>query len=342
MNFIQQSAPYAHAPTHVSQIMRQVLYALLPAISIYVWFFGWGIVINLFIASLTAITVESLMLWLRGYPLRLFLNDSSALVMAWLLAFALPPFTIWWMTILGVAFGLIFAKHIYGGLGNNPFNPAMVGYALLLISFPADMSRWPSVNALLEHYPTFTDSLSLSFYGQSLSGFTVDAITGATPLDTMRIGLGQLRSVTEVKDNPLFGIFGAKGWEWISLTVLLGGCWLLYRKIISWHIPVGVLAGLFTLASLFYFINPNHYPSPLFHLFSGATMLCAFFIATDPVTAATSDKGRLIYGICIGCLIYIIRTWGGYPDGVAFAVLLMNMAVPALDYVTQPRVFGEK
>ncbi|ALG66541.1 electron transport complex subunit RsxD [Beggiatoa leptomitoformis] len=342
MAFILQSAPYVHAPTSVAQVMRYVLYALLPAISVYVWFFGWGVVVNILIASLTALWVESLMLWLRACPLRPFLQDNSALVMAWLLAFALPPFTVWWMTVLGVAFGLIFAKHVYGGLGNNPFNPAMVGYALLLISFPADMSRWPSVYALTEHYPTLADSFSIIFYGQSISGFTVDAITGATPLDSMRIGLGQLHPVSEVKNNPLFGLFGAKGWEWVSFSVLLGGCWLMYKKIIGWQISLGVLGGLFTLASVFFFISPEHYPSPLFHLFSGASMLCAFFIATDPVSAATSNQGRFIYGVGIGCLIYIIRTWGGYPDGVAFAVLLMNMTVPALDYLTRPTVFGEK
>lgn len=336
------NAPYMHTQQTVSQMMRQVLYALLPAILLYVWFFGWGVVINIVIASTVALGAEAWMLWLRAKPIRATLQDNSALVMAWLFALSIPPFLPWWMTLIGASFGIIFAKQLYGGLGYNNFNPAMVGYAVLLISFPVDMTHWPALSELSGHPLSFWDSLSIIFTGQPVGASSIDALSGATPLDTMKTALRQYRTVHEIKAHPLFGDFGARGWEWMGNAFFLGGCWLIYKRVISWHIPVAVLGSLFSMAAIFFLIDPDRYPSPLFHLFSGAAMLCAFFIATDPVSAATSSKGRLIFGAGIGILIYIIRTWGGYPDGVAFAVLLMNLAAPTLDYFTKPRLFGQR
>lgn len=340
MDFNTSVSPHVHSERTVSNLMRQVLYALIPGIILYVYLFGWGIVINLMLTSVTALSCEALILQMRERPLRPFLTDGSVLVTAWLLALAIPPLLPWWMTVIGTAFAVIFAKHLYGGLGFNPFNPAMVGYVVLLISFPFQMTQWPALPLLSGYYPNFLDSFSIIFTGHPWHNISIDALSGATSLDTMKTQLKHFHTVHEIKQNPLFGDFGAKGWEWVDNAFFLGGCWLLYKRVISWHIPVTVLMSLFLIASFFFLIDPDTHPSPLFHIFSGATMLAAFFIATDPVTAATSNKGRLIYGIGIGVLIYIIRTWGGYPDGVAFAVLLMNMAVPMIDYYTKPRVFG--
>ena len=340
MQFRTSPAPFTHQGTSVPEVMRQVLYALIPGIAVYVYFFGWGIVVNILLCSVTALSCEALMLWLRHRPLRPFLTDNSALVTAWLLASALPPFAPWWISVLGTAFGIIFAKHLYGGLGYNPFNPAVAGYAMLLISFPFEMTQWAALASISGHFPGILDSLSITFTGQPTGGLTLDALSGATPLDTMKTELTQFHTVEEIKRNPLFGTFGAKGWEWIGGAFFLGGCWLIYKRVITWHIPVAVLGSLFLVSGFFALFDADLYPSPLFHILSGASIIGAFFIATDPVSAATSNKGRLFYGAGIGILIYLIRTWGGYPDSMAFAVLLMNMAAPTIDYYTQPRVFG--
>jgi electron transport complex protein RnfD len=239
-------------------------------------------------------------------------------------------------------FAIVFAKHLYGGLGQNPFNPAMAGYIVLLISFPAHLTHWlPAAGVELEGLrPGLGASLQYVLTGGFPDALSWDVVGGATPLDDVRTQLGQMRTVPEIRSSPIYGDFGARGWEWVNNFIALGGIWLLYRKVIRWHIPVAVLAGILVPATLFYLFNPGTHPSPAFQLFSGATLLGAFFIATDPVSAATSDRGRLIYGAGIGLLTWIIRTWGGYPDGVAFAVLLMNMAVPAIDHFTVPRAYG--
>jgi electron transport complex protein RnfD len=165
----------------------------------------------------------------------------------------------------------------------------------------------------------------------------------ATPLDNLKTGVGLGETVSAVKAaNPLvFSRLSGVGWDWVNMAFLFGGLWLVYKRVAAWQIPAGFLAALALMATVFWLVDNERFASPLFHLFSGAAMLGAFFIATDPVSAATTPRGRLIYGAGIGVLTYVIRTWGGYPDGVAFAVLLMNMAVPTIDYYTQPRVFGE-
>jgi electron transport complex protein RnfD len=212
----------------------------------------------------------------------------------------------------------------------------MAGYVVLLISFPRELSLWPATGRVLD----LQDTLLLVFSGSLPDTLTLDAITMATPLDLVKTRLGLSETLTEIYGSGAFGSFAGAGWEWINLGFLLGGLWLLQQKIIKWQIPAGMLAGLFLTALLFYAWNSDIYASPLFHVFSGAAMLGAFFIATDPVSASTTPRGRLYYGLGIGVLTYVIRTWGGYPDGVAFAVLLMNMAAPTIDYYTRPRVFG--
>lgn len=335
MFFRQTSSPHITAGSDVSRVMLHVILALVPGIFASLFIFGWGVVINLLIASVTALVCEASILRIRRRPVMLFLRDNSALVTAILLALALPPLAPWWLTVVATAFAIIIAKHLYGGIGYNPFNPAMVGYVVALISFPAQMTSWPAPFSKTQS--GLMDSLQIQFNGAPL-----DAITAATPLDTIKTQLGQNLTLPEIIQGNTFGVFAGTGWEWIGLAFLLGGCWLLYRGVIQWQIPVALLGSLSLLALLFHGLDPDIYATPLLHLFSGGAMLGAFFIATDPVTAAASDRGRLIYGAGIGILSYIIRTWGGYPDGIAFAVLLMNMAVPTIDYYTRPKVFGER
>jgi len=339
MRLIQASSPHIHTDNNVSLVMRKVLYALLPGIVLYVFFFGWGIAFHLLLASITALAVEALMLWLRQRPIKPFLSDHSAIVTAWLLILAIPPLAPWWITVLGVGFALIFAKHLYGGLGYNPFNPAMVGYAMLMISFPAEMTRWP-LPPELGGYLGFYDSLHILLELPLGSGKTIDAYSGATLLDSVKISLSQAYQLGEALNTPMQGYLGGRLWEFISIMYLLGGIYLIYVRVIDWQIPVAMLGALAFVSSFFFAVDSDTYASPIFHLFSGATMLGAFFIATDPVSAATSRKGKLIYASGIGVLIYVIRTWGNYPDGVAFAVLLMNMSAPMIDYYTKPKIFG--
>jgi electron transport complex protein RnfD len=170
----------------------------------------------------------------------------------------------------------------------------------------------------------------------------VDGLTGATPLDVLRTQMGLGLSVAEIRNSPVFGLVSGHGWEWAALGFLLGGLWLVYSRAADWRIPAGMLGGLATISTVFYLINPQQYAPPWFHLWSGAAIFGAFFIATDPVTASATPRGRLIYGAGIGVLVYIIRAFGGYPDGVAFSVLLMNIAAPTIDLYTQPQVFGAR
>ncbi len=342
MSAVLPSSPHVHGPNAVSKVMHQVSLALIPALIAYTWLFGWGVVLNVLIAATVALASEALVLKLRDHPVMATLADGSALVTALLLAIALPPLAPWWLTTLGVAFAIILAKQLYGGLGYNPFNPAMIGYVVLLISFPLEMTSWLAPGELREGALSFAGAVSYVFTG-NLPGMTgLDSLTMATPLDTMKTQLGLELTLNEITASSVFGELGGTGWEVVNGLILLGGLFLLFRRIISWHVPVAMLSSLFLASGLFHLINPDHYAGPLFHLFSGGAMLGAFFIATDPVSGATSDKGRLWFGAGVGLLTFIIRTWGGYPDGVAFSVLLMNMAAPTIDYYTQPRVFGHK
>lgn len=339
MALISASSPHVRRSGGTGAFMRQVIYATIPGAVVLFYFFGWGIVINLVVAVITALVSESLILLLRKRSLAFFLGDYSAILTAVLLALAVPPSVPWWLLVVGTGFAIIFGKQLYGGLGSNPFNPAMLGYVLLLISFPVQMTAWLLPAGIAEHHMTFTQSLMMAFDPGQLA-LPVDGYTMATPLDTFKTYAGnepQLLSMS-VLQGQLAGV----GWEWVNAGFLLGGLYLMVRRIISWHVPVTVLLGLAVPAAIFHFIDPLKYASAHFYLFSGATMLGAFFIATDPVTGATSFKGRLIFGALVGFLSFVIRAWGGYPDGIAFAVLLMNLAAPTLDYYTQPRTYGHQ
>jgi electron transport complex protein RnfD len=336
MEFKTYSSPHLPVSDSVAVMMQRVLLALLPGIICAFWIFGWGIIFNILLAGISALTAEAVILRLRNRPAFTTLLDGSALVTAVLLALALPPLAPWWIPVIGSLFAIVIAKQLYGGLGYNPFNPAMAGYVVLLISFPLELTLWSAPGAHLN----FLDTLALVFTGNLPAGQSLDAITLATPMDSIKTRLGLSETLSEIHGSPLFGHFAGAGWEWINLWFLLGGLWLLQMKVIQWQIPAGMLGGMATIAFVFYAINPDSYSTPLFQLFSGAAMLGAFFIATDPVSACTTPRGRIYYGIGIGLLTYIIRTWGGYPDGVAFAVLLMNLAAPTIDHYTRPRVFG--
>jgi len=333
------SSPYIQNNENISRMMLAVIYALIPGTLVYIHFFGWGVLINITIAILTALVCEVTILKIRNRPVKPFIYDGTAVLTAILLALALPTLTPWWIAATGAGFAIIIAKHLYGGMGYNPFNPAMVGYAMLLIAFPKEMTTWIPAET---HGLTILDNIRYSLFEVFPTGKTYDALTMATPLDTIKTQLSLGFTLDEIHSSKstLFGNIAGYGWEWINIMFLIGGLILIAIKVISWHIPVAVLGALAFMSMLFHFADASSYAPVSFHLFGGAAMLGAFFIATDPVTAAASTKGRLIYGAGIGILIYVIRTWGGYPDAIAFSVLLMNMAVPMIDYYTKPAVFG--
>jgi electron transport complex protein RnfD len=342
MTFATAPAPHVVAHDGVGRVMRIVLYALLPTVVLHVVFFGVGLLVQILLGSITALAAEALALRLRRKPIEPFLKDGSAIVTATLLALCLPPLAPWWLIVSGTAFAVLLAKHLYGGLGANPFNPAMVGYAVLLVSFPVQLLQWLPPSCMdVEHVKlTIGETLQTILTGSLPSRLTWDAVTSPTPLDALRTNLKMGMTMAEAQAAPIFGTLGGRGWEWINLATLAGGIALLALRIIRWHIPVAMLSAIVVCASLMYMIDPGAYAGPIFHLTSGASLLGAFFIATDPISAATSDRGRLIYGAGIGVLTYVIRTWGGYPDGVAFAVLLMNLSVPLIDRYTIPRIYG--
>lgn len=340
MSFIRVTSPHARSPNTTGGVMQQVLLATVPGAMALLYFFGVGVLLNLVLACASAVLFEAAVLKLRKRPIAFYLKDYSALVTAVLLALALPPYCPWWVVVTGTFFAIVVAKHLYGGLGYNPFNPAMVGYVVLLISFPLEMTQWAAPAGAL------ADGQSLVGLGDALRkvllGANIDAYTAATPLDVVKQNAG--RTLNDLYQNEAIltsGVIAGRGWEWVNLAFLAGGAYLLYKKIFTWHAPIAALATLGLLAALFYDSGSSGSAgSPLFHWFSGATMLGAFFIVTDPVTSAVSTKGRLIYGAGIGILIFVIRVWGNYPDAVAFAVLLMNFAAPFIDFYTVPRTFG--
>jgi electron transport complex protein RnfD len=340
MQFKTVTSPHSSTDNNVAKVMRHVVVAVLPGTLALCWFFGVGVITNIIIAVTTAWISEAAILLLRKRPVISTLKDNSALLSAWLLAIALPPIAPWWLVAIGTAFAIIFAKQLYGGLGYNPFNPAMVGYVVLLVSFPVEMTQWLSPRALSSETLSIRQIIDIQLFGQLPVGGW-DAISGATPLDKIKTELASQKTISEIMQAPLFAVIAGKGWLWVNLYFLLGGIFLIRKRIITWHTPASMLTALFIISSLFYLVDSERHASPLLHLFSGAAMLGAFFIATDPVSSCTSNKGKLFYGAGIGLITYIIRSWAGYPDGVAFAVLFMNLAAPFIDYYCKPRVFGQ-
>ncbi len=339
-------SPFISKPDTVSQIMLKVLLALLPGIALYVWYFGPAILVSIALASVTALGTEALMLKLRNRPVVPFLKDNSALLTGWLLALSIPPLAPWWLVVVGTAFCIAVAKHLYGGLGNNLFNPAMVGFAVLIVSFPAQMTHWLTPHGLVQVEFSFIDQLRYMFMGVLPPKVTLDAITMATPLDTLKthllMGGDMSGDINAIMKLPIYGRLAGRGSEMVSLGFLLGGLYLLASRIISWHIPVAYLGTLLVTAGIFHLVDPAHYVAPLFHWFSGAAMIGAFFILTDPVSSPTTNKGKLLFAAMAGVITYLIRVYGSFPDGTAFATLLMNICVPLIVLYTQPKVFGKK
>lgn len=341
-----RTSPHVIKPTPLQVVMLKVAAALLPGIAAYVWVFGAGILLQLLLATLAALATEAACLKLRDYPIKPFITDGSAIVTAWLLALSLPPLSPWWMIVLATIIAIGLAKHLYGGLGQNPFNPAMVGFAVMIVSFPAQMSRWNAPLSLPNVDLTAWQQFGYILGGFLPDGLAFDTLASATPLDTVKTALMQSHSMGEIFSGAIFQA-GAMSWlpsemAVIAMAYLLGGLFLLQQRIIQWQLPTAFLAVLLGMSGLFHLINPAQFTSPAFHLLSGAAMLGAFFIVTDPVTAPTTPRGRLIYAALIGLLTWLIRSFGAYPDGVAFAVLIMNIAAPFIDQYTQPAVFGRK
>ncbi len=342
MNPPLSASPHAHAPVSIGRIMALVMLALLPATLFGLYQFGWP-AIFLFVVTVGAtVGFEALALVAAGMPLRARLMDGSALLTGWLLAMTLPPWAPWWIGVVGGALAVLLGKQVFGGIGQNLFNPAMVARVALLISFPLEMTRWVMPSPMFSGAaPGFLEGLAITFGGQ-----TYDALTGASILGHLSTELGQgvaldaaLSSVFDPFSALLGAVPGSLG-ETSALLLAAGGAWLVYKGVSGWEIPVAVLGTIALLATAMHLIDPAQYAPAQFHMLTGATVLAAFFIATDPVTSPVSRQGQLLFGAGVGALIYLIRTWGGYPEGAAFAVLLMNAATPMIDHYLKPRIYG--
>ncbi len=337
------AGPYAHEKTSVRRTMLLVVCALLPATLFGLYQFGWPAIFLFVITLVTALLAEAVALQLAGRPVMPYLTDGSALLTGWLLAMALPPWAPWWIGVVGGLLAIVVGKQVFGGIGQNLFNPAMVARVALLISFPLEMTLFnPPLPLLSAEAPGFMDSLAITF-GSSTH---LDAVSSATPMGHLKTELGRGLGLDEVAAGvaPLWQMAigstaGSLG-ETSALLLLLGGAFLLYKRIISWHIPLAMIGGLMLPAALFYFIDPDGFIDPLTHLLSGATVLGAFFIATDLVTSPVSTRGQLVFGAGCGLLVYVIRTFAGYPEGMAFAIMLMNACTPLIDRYLTPRIYG--
>ncbi|MCG8325292.1 MAG: RnfABCDGE type electron transport complex subunit D [Thiotrichales bacterium] len=340
MNRVEIISPHGHTGTSVPAIMRETILALLPGILVYAFVISWGVLVQCILSVLFALACEAAVLRLRNMPVQSFLADGSVILTGLLFALTISPYTPWWINLCGIAFAVILIKHVYGGLGNNIFNPAMAGYVFVLLSFPAEMTVWPEAKSLQEPAIGLGACLQIIFTGSTPLA-DLDAISAATPLSYLQSQVSGMYMISEFIDEPLFGSMGGAGWEWVALAFMAGGIWLVFRRIIYWQVPAVLLGSLFVLSLVFYWWDVDVYASPVFHIVSVSTLLGAFFIATDPVSSATTARGRLIFAAGIALLTYAIRTWGAHPDGFAFAIILMNCAVPLLDHYTRPRVLGE-
>ena len=336
------AAPHAHSGASVGRTMGLVALALLPATAFGLGQFGWPAILLFAVTVAAALAVEALCLRIADKPVRPYLLDGSALVTGWLLALSLPPSAPWWIGVLGSLIAIALAKHVFGGIGQNLFNPAMVARVALLIAFPVEMTSFATQAPLWsEGALGLQQGLAVTF-----GGVVPDGLTGATTLGQVRAELARglelgpaLASAHDPVRSALGTIGGSLG-ETSAVLLLLGGLFLLYRRVITWHIPVSMLGALALLATLTHLIDPDRYPDAVYHLVSGATLLGAFFIATDLVTSPVSKTGQLIFGAGCGVLVFCIRTWAGYPEGVAFAVMLMNACTPLIDHYVRPRVYG--
>jgi electron transport complex protein RnfD len=316
------SSPHVHSAEDVSWIMRQVIYALIPGALVGVYFFGLPALKVIAIAMVSCVALEAIWQKLTNSPLTI--KDGSAALTGLLLAMNLPSGAPWWLVVIGSLVAIIVAKQLFGGIGNNPFNPALVGRVFLLISFPVAMTTWPEPR---------------SFFTQA-----ADATTGATPLGALKTAIFEHGSIAAAPGmslmDPFLGNVGGSLGEISALALLLGGVYLIARRIITWHIPVVYIGTVVVLTGIFWLINPEGYASPAFHLVAGGLMLGAFFMATDMVTSPISNTGKIVFAVGCGVITVVIRLWGGYPEGVSFAILIMNAFVPLINRATKPAKFG--
>ncbi|MBP1669218.1 MAG: Na+-transporting NADH:ubiquinone oxidoreductase subunit [Bacteroidetes bacterium] len=325
--FTVSPSPHVFGQQSVKSLMTGVVVALIPAFLMSLFLFGIGAILVTSIAISACVLTEYL---IQKYIMKseVRISDGSAIVTGLLLAFNLPSNLPWWMIIVGSVFAISIGKMVYGGLGNNPFNPALVGRVFLLISFPVQMTSWP------------LPVLSRLKY--------LDAATGATPLGIVKEGLrnGEAMSsiAQQVPDHmQLFlGTMNGSLGEVSAVALLLGFAWLLYKKIITWHIPVFVMATVFGFTGILWLIDPLHNASPVFHILTGGVMLGAIFMATDLVTSPMTKAGMILYAIGIGLITVIIRVYGSYPEGVSFAILIMNAVVPLINKYVKPKRFGKE
>lgn len=310
-------APHIHGGDSVTKNMLGVIIALVPAYLVALYFFGLGALVVSVTAILSCILFEYLIqrFLMKGEAT---IGDCSAILTGLLLSFNLPSNLPVWMVILGSLVAIGIGKMSFGGLGNNPFNPALVGRVFLLISFPVQMTSWPRPIAWNTHY--------------------LDAETGATPLAMIK---GHFGTLPETMDLLLGNMGGSLG-EVSAIALLIGLAYLLIRKIITWHIPVSILLSVFAFTGILYLVNPETYASPLVHLLTGGLLLGAIFMATDYVTSPMSKLGMIIYGVGIGVITVVIRVFGSYPEGVSFAILIMNAFTPLINAYIKPKRFGEK
>jgi electron transport complex protein RnfD len=325
--FNMSPSPHAHGEETTKKLMYGVVIALMPALFTSVYYFGTGAIIVTATAVISCMVFEYL---IQRFVLEkpISITDGSALVTGLLLAFNLPSNIPVFLVVLGSLMAIGVAKMTFGGLGNNPFNPALVGRVFLLISFPVQMTSWPVPKGFS-------------------TGYT-DAVTGATPLAVIKEGirngesLSQLLGKVPTTVDMILGKMGGSMGEVSAIALLIGFAYLLYRKIITWHIPVTIIATIAVFTTIQWYANPQANPGPVFHLLSGGILLGAIFMATDYVTSPMNPKAMIIYGIGIGFLTVLIRVYGAYPEGVSFAILIMNAFVPLLNAYVKPQRFGKE
>lgn len=333
-------SPHVQSSISVKKVMWTVIYAMIPAMLVSFIFFGLDAIKITMVAIASCLFFE----WLiQKYIIKgaATINDGSAIITGILLAFNVPSGLPVWMMVVGSLVAIGMAKMSFGGLGKNPFNPALVGRVFLLISFPVDMTLWPTPNP-----PAFLANI--------LGWNVTDAVTGPTALAAVKGGLSEGLTTSEaVATLPdyssrfpeyaesLLGMHGGSMGEISAILLLLGGVFMLFRKVITWHIPVGYMGSVIVFSGILWLINPDMYIDPLFHLITGGMMLGIFYMATDMVTSPMSGKGMLIFGIGSGVITIVIRVWGAYPEGVSFAILIMNAFVPLINRAFKPKRFGE-
>jgi len=337
------SSPHIAGAASVQKVMLLVCLALLPGTVMGIWQFGWPALYLFLITAGSAVLFEALCLLIAGKKVSFYCMDLSALLTGWLLAMTLPPWSPWWVGVLGSFCAIVIGKQVFGGLGQNLFNPAMLARTILLVSFPLEMTTWLTPKP----FGSATAPDAASGWDITWNGIPdLDAVTSASMLGHVRTELTRGENVPDILLSIYDPVASAVGTtagslgETSAILFLLGGLFLVFKRVISWHIPAGIIITVALLSAVFSLSDPAHYAGPMFHLLGGGLMLGAFFIATDPVSSPVSGPGKLLFGAGIGLLVFIIRNWGGYPEGMAFAVLLMNAATPLIDYYIRPRIYG--